>query len=125
MEGAENASLKAKEWNGDLVFLHDVKPGAADKSYGIQVAKLAGLPPAAVSRAHEVLNKLEDDAKETGPSMQSLPLFSARPVPAAPQKPSEVEAALRSLDVDGLSARDALDLLYDLRAKLAAKDEIS
>ena len=123
LEGAENASLKAKEWNGDLVFLHDVKPGAADKSYGIQVAKLAGLPPAAVSRAHEVLNKLEDDAKETGPSMQSLPLFSARPVPAAPQKPSEVEAALRGLDVDGLSARDALDLLYELRAKLAAKDE--
>jgi len=119
LEGADNASLRAKEWNGDLVFLHDVKPGAADKSYGIQVAKLAGLPAAAVSRAHEVLTKLENEAQGAGPSIDALPLFSARPAPQpAVQQPSEVEAVLKSLDVDSLSARDALDLLYDLHAKL-------
>jgi len=124
LDGAENASLRAKEWNGDLVFLHDVKPGAADKSYGIQVAKLAGLPPAAVSRAHEVLTKLEDEAQDTGPSMEALPLFSNRPAPVAvPAKPSEIEAAIRGLEVDSLSARDALDLLYELRAKLSDMKE--
>jgi len=119
LDGAQNASLRAKEWNGDLVFLHDVKPGAADKSYGIQVAKLAGLPPAAVNRAHEVLGKLECEAKSTQPSIQALPLFSAQANTAsASPAPSEVEMALQQLDVDSLSPRDALDLLYDLRAKL-------
>ncbi|MEP1229128.1 MAG: DNA mismatch repair protein MutS [Litorimonas sp.] len=119
LDGAQNASLRAKEWNGDLVFLHDVRPGAADKSYGIQVAKLAGLPSAAVSRAHEVLTKLEDEAQTTQPSIQTLPLFSARPAPVAAEHiPSETDIALKQLDVDSLSPRDALDLLYELRAKL-------
>ena len=118
LEGAQNVSLRAKDWNGDLVFLHDVKPGAADKSYGIQVAKLAGLPQAAVRRAHEVLSKLENDAQRTKPSIEGLPLFSTAAAPVSVPKPSEVETALRGLDVDALSARDALDLLYELRAKL-------
>ncbi len=119
LDGAENASLRAKEWNGDLVFLHDVKAGAADKSYGIQVAKLAGLPFAAVTRAHEVLTKLENEAQTTQPSIQALPLFSVRPEPA-PSKPSEIETALRDLNLDDISARQALDLLYELRAKLGS-----
>ena len=117
LDGASNASLRAKEWDGELVFLHDVKPGAADKSYGVQVAKLAGLPPAAVARAREVLNKLEADHDGQKDSLGALPLFTAAP-PAAQQKPSEIEAALKTLNADKLSPRAALDLIYDLKAKL-------
>jgi len=117
LDGASNASLRAKEWDGDLVFLHDVKPGAADKSYGVQVAKLAGLPPAAVVRAREVLNKLEADHDGQKDSLGALPLFTSAPPPAK-VKPSEVEAALKALDANELSPRAALDLIYDLKAKL-------
>lgn len=121
LDGAQNVSLRAKDWNGELVFLHDVKPGAADKSYGIQVARLAGLPPAAVARAHEVLGRLEEEGMNTKPSMEALPLFSSqlsaqRAAPPAPV--SEVETAIRELDIDALSPRAALDLIYELRAKL-------
>lgn len=117
LDGASNASLRAKEWDGDLVFLHDVKPGAADKSYGVQVAKLAGLPPAAVARAREVLNKLEADHDGQKDSLGALPLFTASPAPAK-VKPSEIESALKALNVDELSPRAALDLIYDLKKKL-------
>jgi len=117
LDGASNASLRAKEWDGDLVFLHDVKPGAADKSYGVQVAKLAGLPVAAVTRAREVLDKLEADHDGQKDSLGALPLFTAAPAPVK-HKPSEIEAALKNLAVDDLSPRAALELLYDLKAKL-------
>ena len=117
LDGASNASLRAKEWDGDLVFLHDVRPGAADKSYGVQVAKLAGLPPAAVTRAREVLNKLEADHDGQKDSLGALPLFTSAPV-APPSKPSEIEAALKALDINELSPRAALDLIFDLKEKL-------
>ena len=117
MNGASNASLRAKEWDGDLVFLHDVKPGAADKSYGVQVAKLAGLPPAAVARAREVLDKLETEHDSQKDSLGALPLFTAAPRKTTP-KPSEIELALKNLSADELSPRAALDLIYDLKAKL-------
>jgi len=117
LDGASNASLRAKEWDGDLVFLHDVKPGAADKSYGVQVAKLAGLPPAAVARAREVLDKLEADHDGQKDSLGALPLFTAAPPPAK-IKASEIERAIEALNVDDLSPRAALDLIYDLKAKL-------
>ena len=117
LDGASNASLHAKEWDGDLVFLHDVRPGAADKSYGVQVAKLAGLPPAAVARARDVLNKLEADHDGQKDSLGALPLFTAAPPPAK-IKPSEIEAALKGLNADDLSPRAALDLIYELKAKL-------
>ena len=117
LDGASNASLHAKEWDGDLVFLHDVRPGAADKSYGVQVAKLAGLPPAAVARAREVLDKLEADHDGQKDSLGALPLFTAAPAPAT-IKPSEIEAALKALTIDNLSPRAALDLIYELKAKL-------
>ena len=117
LDGASNSSLRAKEWDGDLVFLHDVKPGAADKSYGVQVAKLAGLPTAAVTRAREVLDKLEADHDGQKDSLGALPLFTSTP-PQARQKPSEIEAALKNLAVDELSPRAALDLLYDLKEKV-------
>ena len=119
LDGAENASLRAKEWDGDLVFLHDVKPGAADRSYGVQVAKLAGLPIAAVERARAVLERLETDSVNAASAPGGLPLFTA--AVAAPAKPSELDLALARLDVDNLSPRQALDLLYELNGK--AKDK--
>ena len=117
LPAASNASLRAKEWDGELVFLHDVKPGAADKSYGVQVAKLAGLPPAAVARARAVLTKLEADHDGQKDSLGALPLFTAAAL-APKAKPSQIEAALRALNVDTLSPRAALDLIYDLKAKI-------
>ncbi len=117
MAHASNACLHAKEWEGDLVFLHDVKPGAADKSYGVQVAKLAGMPPAAIERARAVLSKLETDHDGASDSLGALPLFSATPR-AVKAAPSKIEKAIADLDMDNLTPRSALDLLYDLKAKL-------
>ena len=120
LPGASNASLRAKDHEGELVFLHDVRAGAADKSYGVQVAKLAGLPPAAVARAREVLDRLESE-REASDALGTLPLFSdsvAARAPARPPEPSAVEEALRALDPDELTPRQALDLVFDLRAKL-------
>jgi DNA mismatch repair protein MutS len=109
-----NLSMRAKEWNGDLVFLHEAGPGAADRSYGVQVAKLAGVPPTVVARAREVLEKLE---KETGSParLDDLPLFAAVAPVAAPTGPSKVERALSDLDPDDLSPREALEALYRLK----------
>lgn len=118
-----NHTLKVKEWDGELVFLHEVGPGAADRSYGIQVAKLAGLPDGVLHRASEVLHALEQ-SDQTGRSaklVDDLPLFSlaapAKPG-AANAPPSAVEAALKTADVDALSPKQALDLLYQLKALL-------
>jgi len=114
---AGNACLHAKEWEGELIFLHDVRAGAADKSYGVQVAKLAGLPKAAVDRARAVLNRLEKEQDEMGDRLGNLPLFAAPPPHPAPRTPSAVELALRDLDVNELSPRAALDLIYELKDK--------
>jgi DNA mismatch repair protein MutS len=108
-----NLSMKAKEWNGDLVFLHEAGPGAADRSYGVQVAKLAGVPAAVVARAREVLDKLE---REPGSPtrLDDLPLFAAaRPAPSP--EPSKVDAALAGIDPDEMTPREALDALYRLK----------
>jgi DNA mismatch repair protein MutS len=112
-----NLSLKAKEWNGDLVFLHEAGPGAADRSYGVQVAKLAGVPPAVVARARQVLDRLESEAV-AHQDLAELPLFAAaaeRASPAYRTGPSPIEAALAALDVDGMSPREAMDALYRLK----------
>ena len=116
---AGNACLHAKEWEGDLIFLHDVRSGAADKSYGVQVAKLAGLPKAAVDRARSVLERLETEHDAAGERLGNLPLFSAPNPQKAPRIPSAVEIALDALDVNDLSPRAALDLLYELKSKAA------
>jgi DNA mismatch repair protein MutS len=115
LEGTKNLSLRAREHEGELIFLHDVKEGAADRSYGIQVAKLAGLPPAAVARAKSVLERLEAEGTDLG--IADLPLFSATPPALAPQ-PSAIEEALKAVNPDVLSPRDALDLIYALKDKL-------
>jgi DNA mismatch repair protein MutS len=112
-----NLSLKAKEWNGDLIFLHEAGPGPADRSYGVQVAKLAGVPPAVVGRARQVLERLERDA--AGPAnLEALPLFAAVAEPEARFAPSKVDEALQALDPDGMSPREAMDALYRLKGLL-------
>jgi DNA mismatch repair protein MutS len=108
--------MRAKEWNGDLVFLHEAGPGPADRSYGVQVAKLAGVPPAVVARAREVLDRLESQTASPA-RLEDLPLFAATaPTPVAhAAEPSKVEAALDDLDLDGMSPREAMDALYRLK----------
>ena len=109
-----NLSMKAKEWNGDLVFLHEAAPGAADRSYGVQVAKLAGVPAAVVSRAREVLDRLEGE-KSAAVSLDDLPLFAAAEPPAPPPS-SALKDALSAIEPDELSPREALEALYRLKA---------
>jgi DNA mismatch repair protein MutS len=111
-----NLSMRAKEWNGELVFLHEAGPGPADRSYGVQVAKLAGVPPAVVARARQVLDRLESESVSHA-DLAELPLFAVA-APAAPafRGPSELEAALAALDPDGMSPREAMDALYRLKS---------
>jgi DNA mismatch repair protein MutS len=109
-----NLSMAAKEWNGDLVFLHEAAPGAADRSYGVQVAKLAGVPGAVVARAREVLERLEGE-KAAAVSLHDLPLFAlAEPPPPPPS--SALKDALSAIEPDNLSPREALETLYRLKA---------
>ena len=110
-----NLSLKAKEWNGDLVFLHEAGPGCADRSYGVQVAKLAGVPSPVVTRARQVLDRLEREAV-SHVGLADLPLFAvSEPAAAQRRGPSAVKTALAALDLDGMSPREAMDVLYRLK----------
>src|SRR5689334_6988862 len=119
-----NATVRVKEWQGNVVFLHEVLPGSADRSYGIQVAKLAGLPPAVITRAKSVLSKLEaQDRGQTARALvDDLPLFAVPSRAAAEaEPPSEAELlleAVKALHPDEMSPREALDALYALKAKL-------
>ncbi len=110
-----NLSMKAREWNGDLVFLHEAAPGAADRSYGVQVAKLAGVPAAVVARARTVLDRLEGE-KTAAISLDDLPLFAMAEAPAAPPPSSALTDALSAIEPDELSPREALEALYRLKA---------
>jgi DNA mismatch repair protein MutS len=114
LPGGANSSLRAKEWKGDLIFLHEVAPGAADRSYGVQVAKLAGLPKPALERARSVLARLEaGKGGRAAGLIEELPLFAESM--AAPAGPSALEQALSALNPDALSPREALDALYRLK----------
>jgi DNA mismatch repair protein MutS len=121
-----NATVRVKEWQGEVVFLHEVVAGAADRSYGIQVAKLAGLPPAVIERAKVVLAKLEAEDRASPRGFEDLPLFAAAPRPtSAPARDAALDAvlaALTALHPDEMSPRDALEALYALKAKATAKD---
>jgi DNA mismatch repair protein MutS len=112
-----NLSLRAKEWNGELIFLHEAGPGPADRSYGVQVAKLAGVPPAVVARARDVLERLEREAGAPA-HLEDLPLFAATAPEPGRSGPSPVEEALKALDPDGMSPREAMDALYKLKGLL-------
>ena len=121
LDRLHNATVRVKEWQGDVVFLHEVTPGSADHSYGIQVAKLAGLPASVIERARLVLAKLEQEDRTKPKGFEDLPLF------AAPYKPSQephqdalalVVAAVAALNPDEMSPREAMEALYMLKAKL-------
>jgi DNA mismatch repair protein MutS len=117
-----NATVRVKEWQGEVVFLHEVVPGAADRSYGIQVAKLAGLPAAVIERAKVVLATLEAEDRASPRGLDDLPLFAAAPrsATATPERDAVLDAVvamLASLHPDEMSPRDALEALYALKAK--------
>lgn len=133
LDGVANVTMDVKDWQDEIVFLHKVKPGAADRSYGIQVAKLAGLPAAVIGRAREVLALLEKSDRKRGGAvaLDDLPLFAAaRPVsfvpsmlaPATPSvptpaaKPSAIEEAVAELNPDELTPKAALEAVYALKA---------
>ena len=122
LDRVDNATVSVKEWDGDVIFLHQVKQGAADRSYGVQVAKLAGLPASVVDRARTVLDALEQGERtgKTAPKtiIDDLPLFSAvRDVPKAqPTKTAPALQALSDINPDELTPKQALDELYRLRS---------
>ena len=112
-------TMKIKEWQGDIIFLHEVGEGAVERSYGIHVAKLAGLPSVVVDRASTVLNQLEEKKQTQKPLFDDLPLFSASTnTTYKNMKPSEVENKLKTLDVDALSPKEALEMLYQLKKEV-------
>ncbi len=127
LDGLSCHTMAVKEWKDDIVFLHEVIPGAADRSYGIHVAKLAGLPAPVVARAEDVLQRLEqgEQGKAAVSLVDDLPLFSTvlpatGPVGAARAAgPGPVEAALADLTPDEMTPREALDALYALKQVLA------
>lgn len=109
--------VRAREWKGDLVLLHEVADGPADRSYGLAVAKLAGLPPAVVARASAVLKKLEAGRQATGglaAGLDDLPLFAAAATPE-PERADPLRDAMDAIQPDALSPREALDLIYELK----------
>ncbi len=120
---ARNAAMKVAEWEGDIVFLHEVEPGAATRSYGVQVAKKAGLPPAVIARARDVLGRLEKGDAKGGEAriraiVDDLPLFAAI-AQEPPDAPTDaVRETLGSLDPDALSPREAHEALYRLKGLL-------
>ena len=120
LERVANATVSVKEHGGEVIFLHEVRRGAADRSYGVQVARLAGLPETVVERARVVLDALEKGEREGGAARQALiddlPLFAATPAPTTPApRASDVETRLAEVLPDTLSPREALDLLYELK----------
>ncbi len=127
------ATMDVKEWQDEIVFLHRVRAGVADRSYGIQVAKLAGLPAKVVGRAGEVLKRLEKNGRRNGGServLDDLPLFAmiqpeTRAAAELPRGPSEVETLIDTTNADELSPKAALDLVYRIKALRAAESATS
>jgi DNA mismatch repair protein MutS len=130
-----NVTVKVREWKGDVVFLHEIVPGAADRSYGIQVARLAGLPTQVIDRAKQVLKQLEEHDRKRPASalIDDLPLFSAnRPIAASATQastqaiPDEIRQfldTLKSLTPDDFSPREALQKLYELKTQAKSLPE--
>ena len=122
LTGLQNATVAVREWEGDVIFLHEVRKGAADRSYGVQVARLAGLPPVVIERAKVVLKALEQGERSGARQktlIDDLPLFRTAVVTERkPTQPTEIEALLRDVLPDELTPMQALKLIYDLREKL-------
>ncbi|MBN8993767.1 MAG: DNA mismatch repair protein MutS [Rhizobiales bacterium] len=117
-----NVTVRVKEWGGDLVFLHEIVAGVADGSYGIQVARLAGLPPAVIARAREVLRQLEETDRQSPVHalVDDLPLFSVTRKSSLEPEPDPVLGLLDGIAPDELSPKEALEALYRLKAARAA-----
>ena len=113
-----NVSMRVREFKGAVVFLHEVAQGPADRSYGVAVARLAGLPPSAVARANEILRLLEKDGRRNL-TVEDLPLFSAT-APAPESEPDPLAEALAALNPDEMSPKDALAALYQLKSLVKA-----
>lgn len=111
------AHMQVREWRGEVVFEHRVGPGAAERSWGVHVARLAGVPRPVLARAQEVLKALEARARGLDPLSEELPLF-ARPTPAAVPATHPALSALVELDADSLSPREALDAIYRMKSLL-------
>jgi DNA mismatch repair protein MutS len=120
---AANATVEVKEWRDEIVFLYRVVPGAADRSYGIHVAKLAGLPAPVLNRAGEVLNELEkaDGRPKPADLADDLPLFQATKPPPGLSEPSAIEQALGALNPDAMTPKEALEALYRLKTLLESE----
>jgi DNA mismatch repair protein MutS len=121
-----NATLRVTEWNGDVVFLHEVVPGAADGSYGLQVARLAGLPSGVIGRAKTILSELEraDRERPKRALVDDLPLFAASTslAPPAPKPERDgVHDLLDAMDPDELTPKQALEALYRLKTARSAE----
>ena len=122
LAGVDNATVSVREYEGYVIFLHEVRKGAADRSYGVQVARLAGLPEAVVARARAILDTLEKGDREGAKRqvlIDDLPLFAAAPPPAPkaklPEGLGEVARLLADTNPDDLSPREALEVLYRLK----------
>ncbi len=120
LTGVSNATVSVKEWQGEVVFLHEVVEGTANRSYGIQVARLAGLPPAVVERAKAVLDLLEKGDREGGTQaaqlFDELPLFSAGAPAPLPPHDDALSKRLSDIHPDSLTPLEALSLLYELKS---------
>ncbi|WP_439533118.1 DNA mismatch repair protein MutS [Polymorphobacter sp.] len=120
LRGLANAHVRVREWKGELIFLHQVEPGAADRSYGLAVARLAGVPAPVLARAKSVLMRLEANREKTGglaAGLAELPLFAAAPASEA----DPLREALARIDIDATTPREALDLLAELQAQAEFK----
>ncbi len=120
LDNVDNATVAVKEWEGDVIFLHEVRKGTADRSYGVQVARLAGLPSVVVERAKDVLEALEKGEREGGTNRKAiiddLPLFAAIPAPApVVAKESPANERLKQVFPDDLTPKEALALIYELK----------
>ena len=124
LEKLVNANVAVREWENDVIFLHEVRPGAADRSYGVQVAKLAGIPASVVARAREILDRLESNelggSSRTANLLDELPLFSSDTGMERELGPteSETEKRLKAVNPDDLTPREALALIYELAAAI-------
>jgi DNA mismatch repair protein MutS len=138
LERVANVNVAVREWGDEITFLYRIVPGGADRSYGIHVARLAGVPREVIDRAKEILELLESRSeapveqgkkrsrakgKRKGPKMEQMPLFIPVPAPAAPPKPSAVEEALKALKIEELTPLDALVKLEELRRLLGGDPE--
>ena len=118
LSGLRCYAMQVKEWQGDIVFLHEVGEGSADKSYGVHVAKLAGLPQTVIKRAAHLVSEMEAGVMSADREDGLLPLF-APPTPESPladDGPTDLEKMVHDIDPDSLSPRDALAVIYQLKA---------